>query len=73
MSIPYEYQLICDFLSFTPNAHHLGDESFTQKFKTDTLPALYRCLYRSLTETHCSTASVVYLRSNQDHQVANTL
>ena len=52
-----------------PNAHHLGDEPCTEIFRTDALPALYH----SLTVTHCATARVVYIRSNKDDKVVNTL
>ena len=51
------------------NARHVGDEPRTQKFKTDTLPPLYH----SLTETQCTTVSIVCIRSNKDDQIANTL
>ena len=43
----------------------MGDEPRTQKFKTDTLPALYH----SLKGTHCATVSTVYIRSNEDDKV----
>ena len=55
----YVFHMIFDFLSFT--------QMCTEIFKTDALPALYR----SLTETHCLTARVVYIRSNKDDKVAN--
>ena len=41
------------------NAHHLGDEPCMEKFKTDALPPIYH----SLTATHCTTVSIVYIRS----------
>ena len=47
----------------------MGEEPYTEIFKTDALPALYH----SLTETHCATASVVYIRSNKDDKEVNTL
>ena len=31
------------------------------------------CTPHSLTETHCATVSIVYIRSNEDDQIANTL
>ena len=39
---------------------HLGDEPCMQIFKTDTLPPPHH----SLTETHCATVSIVYIRND---------
>ena len=61
--------MTCDFLSFTQMCITWETKPRTQKFKTDVLPPLYH----SLTETPCATASIVYIRSNKDDKVANTL
>ena len=42
------------------NARHLGVEPPAQRFKTDALPPLYHL-------------NIVYIRSNKDIQIANTL
>ena len=47
----------------------MGDDPRTQKVKTDALPTLYH----SLTETHCATVRIVYIKSNKDDQIVNTL
>ena len=54
----------CDFLSFTWET-----KPHTQIFKTDALPPPHH----SLTETQCTTLSIVYIMSNKDDQIVNTL
>ena len=58
-----------DFLSFTYMHFTWEMNPACRYYKTDTLPPPYH----SLTETHCATQSIVYIKSNKDDQIVNTL
>ena len=67
LTIAYAWEL--ERFTLHINAHHLGDKPCTHKFKTDVLPPIYL----SFMETECVTESIVYIWSNKDDQIANTL